>query len=110
MQTKTIIIKNFTVLYRNKGDFLSEFLVPLICGVALIGFRIHFFKKIAKIFVFFKKGAIGTQFLQIYFPIFLPIGALGLSRKILVGFVGEKSERFKETQKVIKKKKLMKLF
>jgi len=32
----------------------------------------------------------------------LPIGALGLSRKILVGFVGEKNERFKETQKVKK--------
>ena len=43
----------------------------------------------------------GKDFLQQYFPIFAPIGALGLSRKILVGFVNEKSDRYKETQKVM---------
>jgi len=50
----------------------------------------------------FIKEQIGTNFLLNNFPIFLPIGALGLSRKLLVGLVSEKSDRFKETQKVNK--------
>lgn len=98
VQTLAIIKKNFLVLYRNKGDFLSEFIVPFICGMALIAFsKLYKFLYIKK-----KLEQIGKQFIQNYFPIFLPIGALGLSRKILVGFVAEKSERFKETQKVNK--------
>lgn len=42
------------------------------------------------------------EMLQQNLPIFLPLSALGLCRKLLVGFVSEKSDRFKETQKVFK--------
>ena len=38
IQTVAIIKKIFLCLFRNRGDFISEWAWPLICGVALVAF------------------------------------------------------------------------
>lgn len=42
-----------------------------------------------------------TQFLLAILPIYLPSSVNGFTRRLLVNFVNEKKEKYKETQKVI---------
>ena len=82
-QTKALLLKNLKINLRNKIDVLREFVFPLII-IALI---------------IVKKNV--DFFPSILLPFYFPLTYIGLLRKILIDLVLEKSQKFKETLKIM---------
>ena len=97
-QSYVIIKKNLVCTLRNKGEVFRELLIPLIAGLVIYSTSI--LKCYNEIII--KKIVAANEFFFILMaPIYLPTAIMGFTRKLIVNFVNEKKEKYKEYQKVI---------
>ena len=82
-QTYALLVKNLKINLRNKIDVVREFVFPLIILALII------VKKDVRFFP------------EILLPFYFPLTYIGLLRKIFIDLVLEKSQKFKETLKIM---------
>ena len=82
-QVKAILVKNNKPLLRNRKQILREIIPPLIVGFLLVG------------------GKLLSNSVDYLIPIFLPSALNSVLRKFMIEFVHEKSEKYKETHKIM---------
>lgn len=82
-QISALLVKNLKINLRNKIDVLREFVFPLlVLGLIIVKKNVSFFP-------------------QILLPFYFPLTYIGLLRKIFIDLVLEKSQKYKETLKIM---------
>ena len=83
IQIKAILVKNYKGFIRDRLEVLRECIPPLIVGLLLIS------------------GNYIPSMSSTFVPLFLPMSLNGVIRRFMINFVNEKSEKYKETQKIM---------
>jgi hypothetical protein len=77
-----VLWKNFTLVFREKKQFLKELLFPIIVSLF--------------IYISSDKNSAFGAIISFILPIYLPSSVNGFTRRLLVNFVEEKKEKHKE--------------
>ncbi|KAL4495193.1 hypothetical protein ABPG72_007300 [Tetrahymena utriculariae] len=97
-QTKTVIIKNF-LFYSSKKEIIKELIVPLISAwVFYVGRPTQQQQQQDDDENPFK---FMNSMMNLMLPLYLPGTITGYAKKLLINYVNEKHERYKETQKIM---------
>ncbi|EAR89872.2 ABC transporter family protein (macronuclear) [Tetrahymena thermophila SB210] len=97
-QTKTVIVKNF-LFYSSKKEIIKELLVPLISAwVFYVGRPTSQQQQQGDDENPFK---FMNSMISLMLPLYLPGTITGYAKKLLINYVNEKHERYKETQKIM---------